>query len=249
MVTGKIAKMESMGMLDGPGIRTIVFLQGCILRCAYCHNPSLLALQGGQELTPQQLLDKVLRFQPYYKNGGGITVSGGEPLVQTAFLIEFFKLCKQHNIHTCLDTSGVGMGDFAELLKFTDLVLLDIKHTREPEFLELTQVPKKSTEAFLKALNESKCEVTIRQVMLPNYNDNETYLKELLQEILPIQRVGKVEFLPYHTMAENIYENLDMEYRLKGMPAMDAKRCLELENLFLQWYKPYNPTVKGSENL
>lgn len=247
MVKGKIAKIESMGMLDGPGIRTIVFTQGCILRCAYCHNPSLLTLEGGTEYTPQELLEKVKRFKIYYKNGGGVTVSGGEPLIQTTFLTEFFKLCKENQIHTCLDTSGVGYGDFSELLKYTDLVLLDIKHTREKEFKELTLVNKERTKPFIEELNKSGVKVWIRQVIMPNYNDNQEYLQELLQEILPIKNVEKVEFLPFHTMAEHIYYDIGIPYRLKGMPAMDSKKCKELEDKFIELYKPYNNNLIVNE--
>ena len=210
MVTGKIAKIETMGMLDGPGIRTVVFTQGCILRCAYCHNPALLALKGGKEYTPQELVDIVVRYKTYYKKTGGVTVSGGEPLIQTPFLIEFFKLCKQNGIHTCLDTSAAGYGDFDELLKYTDLVLLDIKHTTDEGFKELTLADRSTTNAFMEALDKSNSEVYIRQVILPNYNDNQHYLDQLLQTILPIKNITRIDFLPYHTLAEHIYEDLKL---------------------------------------
>lgn len=239
MVTGNVAKIETMGMLDGPGVRTIVFMQGCVLRCAYCHNPTLLSLQGGEQYTPLQLLQKVMRYSAYYKHGGGVTVSGGEPLVQQQFVTEFFKLCKQHNIHTCLDTSAVGLpGDnYEELLAVTDLVLLDIKHTNREEFKKLTLVEKERTENFRAALDASNARVWIRQVVLPNFNDNEAYMQELLQEILPIKNIDKIEFLPYHTMAEHVYEENKMQYRLKGVPAMDASVAKELETKFVQMYQ------------
>lgn len=243
MVKGKIAKIETMGMLDGPGIRTIVFMQGCILRCAYCHNPALLSLSGGTEYTPQELLDKIIKFKPYYKKNGGVTVSGGEPLIQTEFLIEFFRLCKQNGISTCLDTSGVGYGNFDELLKYVDYCLLDIKQVDPKEFKKLTLVEKDKIIPFHQALAKTNVKVWIRQVIMPNYNDNEEYLHALLFEVLKIKNVEKVEFLPYHTMATPTYDELNMEYRLKDMPAMDAKKCSELQKKFVKTYRPYNPNL------
>ena len=243
MLTGKIAKIETMGMLDGPGIRTVVFTQGCILRCAYCHNPALLSLKGGKTYTSKQLLDVVMRYKPYYKKIGGVTVSGGEPLIQTPFLTEFFQLCRIHGIHTCLDTSAVGYGDFDKLLKYTDLVLLDIKHTTDQGFKELTLTERSNIIPFMEALNRSNAEVYIRQVILPNYNDNEEYLQQLLQTILPIKNITKIDFLPFHTMAEHLYEELKIEYRLKGTPAMDAEKCKQLQDKFVQMYKPYNKNL------
>jgi pyruvate formate lyase activating enzyme len=226
-----------MGLLDGPGVRTVVFMQGCPLRCAYCHNPAILTFQGGIEHTPEQLLNKVKRFKSYYGDTGGVTVSGGEPLAQAEFLTEFFRLCQQNGIHTCLDTSGVGLGgDYAELLKSTNLVLLDIKHTSAEKFKELTLVDKARTQPFYEALNNSNAEVWIRQVIMPNYNDNLEYLHTLANEIKNIHNIKKIEFLPYHTMAESYYEKLNMPYRLKGMPAMDANVCNELLKEFLKIY-------------
>lgn len=248
MTIGKIAKFETLGMLDGPGIRTVVFMQGCMLRCAYCHNPALLSFDGGMSFSPKQLLDKILRYQTYYKQTGGVTVSGGEPLAQTAFLIEFFKLCKQKNIHTCLDTSGVGFGNFDELLTYTDLVLLDIKHTTEAGFKELTLIEKSKTEAFHSALISSKKDIWLRQVIIPNYNDNSQYLDSLFKEIRKFQnQIVKIEFLPFHTMAEQIYNEIGMNYRLKGKEAMDALRCKELQDAFIEICLPYLPNLNSQK--
>ena len=130
MVKGKIHSIESMGLVDGPGIRVVVFFQGCKLRCAYCHNPDTWKFSGGIEMTPEELIQKIVRFKPYFnRSGGGVTFSGGDPLMQPEFLLECLKLCKQNGIHTAIDTSGFGNGDYAEILKYTDLVLLDIKQT------------------------------------------------------------------------------------------------------------------------
>ncbi len=237
MITGKVASIESMGLLDGPGIRTVVFMQGCILRCAYCHNPALLTFTGGKEYTPNQLFNYISKFKSYYGKDGGVTVSGGEPLAQTEFLIEFFKICKNNGISTCLDTSGVGLGNVDELLKYTDLVLLDIKHVNKAGFKELTEVDMDKTIPFMNALSKSNCDVWIRQVILPNYNDNMEYLTELAKVIKPIKNVKKVEFLPYNNMAEPIYELLNMKYRLKGVAPMNVEKCNELLSEFLKIYK------------
>lgn len=244
MTIGKIAKIESMGMLDGPGIRTVVFTQGCILRCAYCHNPALLSLNGGKEYSPEQLLKVVMKFKPYYGTEGGVTVSGGEPLIQTQFLAEFFALCKENGISTCLDTSGVGYGNFSELLSATDYVLLDIKHTNETEFKRLTLVDKERTIPFWEALNASNAQVWVRQVIMPNYNDTQEYVNTLIPEIAKLKNVTKVEFLPYHVLAVESYKKLGMHYRLEGMPAMDAVKCKKLEIECIKLLQPHFPNLK-----
>jgi len=240
MITGKVAKFETLGMLDGPGVRTVVFLQGCILRCAYCHNPALLSFQGGQEYTPKQLLEKIMRFKNYYKDKGGVTVSGGEPLCQTEFVTEFFRICKQENINTCLDTSGVGFGDFEELLKYTDLVLLDIKHTSKQGFKELTLIEKDRTFQFHDALIKSGVPIWIRQVIIPDVTDSQEYLNSLLGEISKFKNIQKIEFLPFHTMANNVYEDLKIENRFKGKQAMDNAKAMELQKQFIEMFNKNN---------
>lgn len=237
MITGRIAKFETLGMLDGPGIRTVVFVQGCMLRCAYCHNPALLSFQGGQEYTPKQLLEKILRFKNYYKSHGGVTVSGGEPLGQTEFVTEFFKLCKQEKINTCLDTSGVGTGDFEELLKYTDLVLLDIKHTTDKGFKELTLIEKDRTVPFTQALIKSGVPVWVRQVIIPEITDSSEYLDSLLEEISKFKNIEKIEFLPFHTMAYSVYEELGIDNRFKDRQAMDNAKTMELQNAFIKKFE------------
>lgn len=241
MTTAKVAKFETLGMLDGPGVRMVVFLQGCVLRCAYCHNPGLLSFNGGTEYTPEQLLNKILRFKNYFGLDGGVTVSGGEPLCHTEFLIEFFTLCKQNGIHTCLDTSGVGWGDFDKLLSVVDLVMLDIKHTDEQMFEKLTLVPKHKTNAFHDALIKSKKDIWIRQVILPGWTDDESYLPTLLGEILKFENIKKIEFLPFHTMAQNVYKELNIPYRLQGVKAMDNARAMELQDKFIKMYQQARP--------
>lgn len=237
MIKGRIAKLETMGLLDGPGIRTVVFMQGCLLRCAYCHNPKFLQKEGGKEMTPHELLSIISRYKTYYVNKGGVTVSGGEPLLQWEFLTEFFKLCKQNGIHTCLDTSSASYGgDFDKLLKYTDLVLLDVKHTDADKFEELTLQNIEKINPFIKALAKSDSKVWLRQVVVPGFNDNEEYVIKLAKHCQKFKNVEKVEFLPYHTMAVDLYKETDIEYRLKGVPAMDKQRCDELYQVFSQHY-------------
>lgn len=237
MKIGRVAKIETMGLLDGPGIRTVVFMQGCLMRCAYCHNPKLLAKEGGKEITSQELLKLVMRYKTYYVNSGGVTVSGGEPLLQWEFLAEFFKLCKENNIHTCLDTSSAGFAsNYDELLKYTDLVLLDVKHYNADKFQELTQVEMEKIEPFLESLARSKSKVWIRQVIVPNFNDTEEYVIKLADHVKQFKNVERVEFLPYHTMAVNVYDEIGLEYRLKGVPAMDKNKCDKLYEVFLKHY-------------
>lgn len=221
---GRIHSFESMGLLDGPGIRTIVFMQGCNLRCSFCHNPDTWALSGGTEYTPEELVAKISKFRAYFdKSGGGVTFSGGEPLLQKEFLIEALKLCKERGIHTTIDTAGVGHGDYEEILKYVDLVLLDIKHYDDEKYKDLVGRNMDEFNKFKEALNKSNCKVWIRNVVVPNINDKEEDIIHLVDYIKDIKNIEKVELLPYHTLGENKYEVLGIKYRLEGVPPLDKK--------------------------
>jgi len=221
---GRIHSFESMGLLDGPGIRTIVFMQGCNLRCLYCHNPDTWAFKGGTEYTPEEIVDKVAKFKAYFeKSGGGVTFSGGEPLLQKEFLIEVLKLCKERGIHTAIDTAGVGNGDYEEILKYVDLVLLDIKHYDEEKYQYIVGRNMDEFKKFKEALNNSSCKVWIRNVVVPDINDKEEDILNLVNFIRDIKNVEKVELLPYHTLGENKYEVLGLKYRLQGVQPLDKK--------------------------
>jgi len=200
MLKGKIHSIESMGLVDGPGIRTVVFFQGCKLRCAYCHNPDTWDLSGGTEITSEELVQKIVRFKPYFhSSGGGVTFSGGDPLVQPQFLLECLKLCKLNGINTTLDTAGSGDGDYAEILKYTDLVLLDIKNTSSKGYLTLTGKDTKDINIFLNALRKSKTRVWIRHVVVPGLTDSKEHIANIAKIISEeIPNVDKVELLPYH---------------------------------------------------
>ena len=166
IIKGSIDSIESMGLVDGPGIRTVIFMNGCRLRCKYCHNPEMWTKKENN-ITPEEIVKKVLRNKPYFKNNGGVTFSGGEPLFQPEFLLETCKLLKKENIHIALDTAGHGFGNYDEILKYVDLVLLDIKHTNKKDYKELTGGNIDEADEFIRSLNKSNKKVWIRQVVVP----------------------------------------------------------------------------------
>ena len=228
-MTGRIHSFESFGTVDGPGIRFVVFLQGCPMRCKYCHNPDTWATGVGTEYSAEQVAKNALRYKNYFSNGGGVTVSGGEPLLQTGFVKELFTILKANAIHTALDTSGTvysegNKGEIDELLKVTDLVLLDIKHINPQEHKALTGRDNKNILAFAHHLSDIGKPMWIRHVLVPGITDNDEYLKELSTFISSLKTVEKVEVLPYHTMGVVKYEKLGVDYPLKGVQPPTAER-------------------------
>lgn len=232
MIKGRIHSIESMGLVDGPGIRTVVFIQGCKLRCAYCHNPDTWNLNSGIEVTPEEVMKKILRFKPYFsRSGGGVTFSGGDPLVQPAFLLEMLKLCKANGIHTAIDTAGYGDGNYDEILKYTDLVLLDVKHINSDGYVVLTGRDTKDVNTFLEALRHSKTRVWVRHVVVPGYTDTEDHMKKIAEIITnEIPNVDKIELLPYHVLGVNKYEKLGISYRLDGVDPMNKQKVKQLQD-------------------
>ncbi|TDT61007.1 pyruvate formate-lyase-activating protein [Fonticella tunisiensis] len=225
MEKARIHSIETMGLVDGPGVRVVVFMQGCKLRCAYCHNPDTWNLDGGYEITTGELLKKVKRYMPYFKNsGGGVTLSGGDPLLQPEFVAEFFRMCREEGIHTTLDTSGYGLGEYDEILKYTDLVLLDIKHIDEDEHKKLTGQGRHGFLEFLEALKRNNTKLWIRHVVVPGITDGEEHIRRLAEYINTIPNVEKVELLPYHTHGVNKYEKLNIKYRLEGVEPLSRER-------------------------
>ena len=230
-ITGNINSFETMGLVDGPGVRFVVFMQGCPLRCAYCHNPEMWnAKEAKIQMTPEELLKKVLRYKVYFKNDGGVTVSGGEPLLQAKFVEEFFKLCKQNNIHTCLDTSGFGE-NYETLLDYCDLVILDVKELDANKYEKLVGKKIEKFKKFLQICQEKGKKMWLRQVIVPNYNDTKESVLKLKEFAKDLTNIEKLELLPYHDMAKNKYKKLGLEYRLKDVPPMDKKKCKDLERL------------------
>ncbi|MGL5648205.1 MAG: pyruvate formate-lyase-activating protein [Clostridium sp.] len=232
MIKGKIHSIESMGLVDGPGIRVIVFMQGCALRCKYCHNPDTWTMDGGTEYSPEELVKKLARFKSYFEtSGGGVTFSGGDPLRQPGFLIETLKLCKEAGIHTCLDTSGVGFGEYDEILKYTDLVLFDVKDVTREGYKNVTLMEIDESLNFIKALNENNTKVWVRHVVVPNLTDGEEHILELKEFIKKINNVEKVELLPYHLLGVNKYETMGIKYALEGTEQMDKEKIKRYEEL------------------
>lgn len=224
MVKGNVHSIESMGLVDGPGIRVVVFLQGCALRCKYCHNPDTWATNGGEGYTPEQLVNKIERFKTYFaSSGGGVTFSGGEPLRQPEFLLETLKLCKSKGINTCIDTAGYGFGDYDEILKYTDLVLFDIKHFTPEGYKNITLMNIDESLKFLEAMKRNNTKMWIRHVVVPGLTDDVEHLKELKKYIDEIPNVEKVELLPYHLLGTNKYEGLGIKYPLENVKAMDKE--------------------------
>ncbi len=224
-MVGYIHSIESMGLVDGPGVRCVVFMQGCTLRCKFCHNPDTWKMNGGEPIEADELFKRILRFRPYFESsGGGVTFSGGEPLLQKEFLLEMLSKCKEAGIHTALDTSGAVAGNFSEILKLTDLLLLDIKHTTKRGYQEITGRDIKLYTAFKNQLKNNPTNVWIRAVIVPGINDNLDYIRDVWAESKTIPQVQKIELLPYHTLGINKYHELGLEYPLEGVSPMDRKR-------------------------
>ena len=228
-----VSSIESFGLVDGPGIRTVVFFNGCKLRCKFCHNPEMLK-RLEDNTSVDELYNKILRSKPYFKNNGGVTFSGGEPLLHIDFLIPLCKKLKEDNIHIALDTAGVGLGDYEELLKYIDLVILDIKDYRRDYYKDMTGHDIDDYNFFLSEVQRLNKKLWLRQVVTPGYTDSMEYMKGLKEYISNIKNVERIELLPYHTMAIDKYKKLNMEYKLECVPEMDKKKCEEFEKFLRQ---------------
>ena len=232
MIKGRIHSVQSLGTVDGPGIRYVVFLQGCPLRCKCCHNPDTWGFSGGTEKTAEEIVNSALRYREYFGSEGGITISGGEPLMQTEFCFEVFSLCHQNGINTCLDTSGILLDDNVKtLLDVADRVLLDIKYTSDDEYLENVGCSIKKPLEFLEYLNEQKIPTTVRQVIIPTVNDNETQVKKLYSIIEKYTCVEKVELLPFRKICQTKYDNMGIEFPLAHIPEATNEQITELYKL------------------
>ena len=225
----KIHSIESFGTVDGPGIRFILFVQGCHLRCKYCHNRDTWDIHGGELKSLTEIYEKILRYKEYIYPNGGVTISGGEPLLQAEFLVELFKKLKNENIHTCIDTSGmVTITDkIKELITLTDLFLVDIKHINSEKAKNLVGFSNEKELAFAKYLSDNNKHMWIRQVLVPGITDNSQDLTNLKQFISSLKTVDKFEFLPYHSMGKYKWNNLGAKYELDNVP--DASE-IDLEN-------------------
>ena len=230
----KVHSIESFGTVDGPGIRFVLFLQGCNLQCKYCHNRDTWDINGGEYKSLDEIVEKIKKYKNYIiPSGGGITVTGGEPLLQVKFLIELFKKVKQEGITTCIDTSGMVniTTDIKELLQYTDLVLLDIKHIDDEKCKQLVGTSNKKEIEFAKYLSENNIKMWIRQVIVPGYTDNENDLIKLKEFLKTLKTVEKVQLLPYHDMGKFKWEKLGQKYELENVRQAnddDIKRAKEI---------------------
>lgn len=232
-MTGNIHSLESFGTVDGPGIRFVVFLQGCPLRCLYCHNPDTWEKgQGTLQLSPEELLEEVLRYKNFIAKGG-VTVTGGEPLMQAPFVREFFLLCREQGIHTALDTSGALRSQAVrDVLDVTDLVLLDIKSIDPLQHKELTGATITNTLHCLDYLEKKQIPTWIRHVVVPGWTDDDRLLQQLADYLKPYHCIEKVELLPYHTMGTRKYEQMGLPYRLESTPELSAERLERARRIF-----------------
>lgn len=215
----KVHSIESFGTVDGPGIRYVIFLQGCHLQCKYCHNRDTWDINGGSYQSLDDIFNKIIRYKNYICPSGGVTVTGGEPLLQVKFLISLFTKLKQEGIHTCIDTSGMVSitDDIKTLLSLTDLVLLDIKHIDDEKCKELVGVSNKKELEFARYLSDNNIKMWIRQVLVPGYTDDRQDLLKLKNFLSTLKTVEKIQILPYHNMGKYKWEKLGLEYPLEGV--------------------------------
>lgn len=229
-MTGYIDSIETMGLVDGPGIRMVVFLKGCKLRCLYCHNPETWDYVHAKVMTSDEIVSKAKNNMSYYKNGG-ITFSGGEPLMQPDFLLDCLKKCKDLGIHTALDTAGHGVGKYDEILDYTDLVILDIKSLTNEGSIYVTGQNLEEFNKFIEVVKQKNKPLWIRQVVVPGINDNIEYMKDLKEYLKQFKTIEKIELLPYHLYGVEKYKKLNIPYRLDGVPPLnddDMKPFLEI---------------------
>ena len=232
MIKGKVHSIQSLGTVDGPGVRFVVFAQGCPLRCKCCHNPDTWELNAGTEYSPEDIVKKVLGYKEYFGEKGGITISGGEPLLQAEFCYEVFKLCHAEGINTCLDTSGIILSEATKkLLSETDRVLLDVKYTNDEQYQENVGTKLSIVLEFLDYLNEKNIPVTIRYVVIPTLNDNKDSVLKLRDIVKKYSCVDKVELLPFRKICETKYDNMGIEFPLKHIKEPSREEITELEKI------------------
>ena len=235
-ILGNIHSIESFGTVDGPNVRYVIFFQGCPMRCLYCHNPDSWSTDANQHMTAKEILNQYESVREFCK--GGITATGGEPLMQIDFLIDLFKEAKTKNIHTCLDTSGILFNKndtkkFDELIKYTDLILLDIKHIDDNEHKILTGHSNKNVLDFAEYLSENQIPVWIRHVVVPDITFNEKYLRDLGKFLSTLKNIKALDVLPYHNMAIPKYNELGLDYKLKDTKPLSKAQAIEARDIIL----------------
>ena len=236
-IKGRIHSFQSLGTVDGPGIRSVIFMQGCPLRCVCCHNPDTWDFSGGEERSADELCEKVLRYKGYFGSEGGVTVSGGEPLMQARFLTELFKKLKRYGVHTALDTSGCILDDSVkELLEYTDLVILDFKYTNEADYLQYTKIEMGRAKEFLEYLEKIKKPTWIRYVVIPSLNDGGESLSKIFDLGAQYSCIKKTELLPFRKLCLEKYEEMGIDFPLKNTP--EAK-----QSFIDEAYKKYEKSL------
>ena len=232
MIKGNIHSIQSLGTVDGPGVRFVVFMQGCNLRCGCCHNPDTWEMTGGTEYTADEILQRVLRCREYFGKDGGITITGGEPLLQSEFCRELFTLCHEAGINTCLDTSGSILNDDVKsLLEVTDRVLLDVKFTNDADYREYAGCGMEKPLEFLAYLNGQKIPTTLRQVIIPTITDDCENAKRLKQIADGYSCVDKIELLPFRKICQTKYDNMGLEFRFGNLPEPTKDKMQELNKI------------------
>lgn len=255
MTKGRIHSLESFGSVDGPGVRYVVFLQGCPMRCAYCHNPDTWEVNAGKLMEPEEIMERYNSNKAFYQKGG-LTVTGGEPLLQIDFLIDLFTLAKKENVHTCIDTSGIVfnpdnaplMEKFDKLMTLTDLVMLDIKHIDPEKHKELCLQPNTNILKFAAYLDEKNVDMWIRHVVVPGLTDDDKYLFELGYFIGQFKNLKALDALPYHTMGKAKYDKLGMKYRLEGVEPMSQSVLIEKKKVILDGIKKRRSEMEAFNN-
>ena len=231
---GSVDSIETFGLVDGPGIRTVVFLNGCMLRCKYCHNPEMWSF-GKENMAVDDLVTKLIRNKPYFRRGqGGVTFSGGEPLLQVDFLIAVSKKLKEQGIHVALDTAGVGVGRYEDILQYVDLVILDIKHLTEEGYKDLVGRDRSAFFQFVKVCQSMKKPLWIRHVVVPGVHDNDSYMNLLVDYLKTLDYIEKIEFIPYHKLGSEKYEKLGIENPYVNKEAMNEEKCQELYQKYIE---------------
>lgn len=234
-MNGMIHSLQSLGTVDGPGVRSVIFMQGCLLRCACCHNPDTWDFSGGEERSADELVERVTRYKGYYGESGGVTISGGEPLMQTEFLTELFQKLKKNGFHTALDTSGCLLNDgVKELLRYTDLVLLDFKYTNDEDYLNYTKMEMARAVEFLDYLESINKPTWIRYVVIPTLNDSDESFKKLFELKEKYSCIEKIELLPFRKLCLEKYENMGIDFSLKSIP--EAKQSF-IDEIYKKYEK------------
>ena len=250
-MAGFVHSTESFGTVDGPGIRFVVFLQGCPLRCLYCHNPDTWEKNKGTETTAEEILEEYNKNRDFYKRGG-ITVTGGEPLLQLDFVTELFRKAKANGIHTCLDTSGITFNKESEatvekveeLMKHTDLVMLDIKHIDPEKHKALTGADNKNVLDFAAYLEEKNVPLWVRHVVVSGHTDSKDDLKRLGRHLAHLRNLKALDVLPYHTMGISKYEELGISYPLEGLPSLTVQDAVKAKSYIMEGLRDERPRIK-----